>query len=178
MLILQLESCRSLWHTTINISIVKNYKLFGDYFDNFLSSSSCRKKEKTPRNAALPYRNCRPISGEFIIVAYQEIAMTVIVPEGCGTDPQGCGWQENLGNPAEIADSQLNPFISFRMLEESGRVHCLFLPHRHLFNSHNVRWIWRKEKLVNYFQLPTPTVEEKAKSKVRMNANCQKTYAA
>lgn len=45
-LILQLKSCWSLWHATINVSIIKNYKLFGDYFDNFLSSSSCKEKGK------------------------------------------------------------------------------------------------------------------------------------
>ena len=43
-LILQLKSCWSLWHATINVSIIKNYKLFGDYFDNLLSSSSCKEK--------------------------------------------------------------------------------------------------------------------------------------
>lgn len=46
MLILQLKSCWSLWHATINVSIIKNYKLFGDYFDNLLSSSSCKEKEE------------------------------------------------------------------------------------------------------------------------------------
>lgn len=45
-LILQLKSCWSLWHATINVSIIKNYKLFGDYFDNFLSSSSCKEKKQ------------------------------------------------------------------------------------------------------------------------------------
>lgn len=44
MLILQLESCWRLWHATVNVSIIKNYKLFGDYFDNLLSSSSCKEK--------------------------------------------------------------------------------------------------------------------------------------
>ena len=42
--ILQLESCWSLWHATINVSIIKNYKLFGYYFDNLLSSGSCKEK--------------------------------------------------------------------------------------------------------------------------------------
>ena len=45
-LTLQLKSCWSLWHAIINVSIIKNYKLFGDYFDNLLSSSPCKEKEK------------------------------------------------------------------------------------------------------------------------------------
>lgn len=43
-LTLQLESCWSLWHATVNVSIIKNYKLFGDYFDDLLSSSSWKEK--------------------------------------------------------------------------------------------------------------------------------------
>lgn len=45
-LILQLESRWSLWHTTVNVSVIKNYKLPCNDFDNLLCSSSCKRNKR------------------------------------------------------------------------------------------------------------------------------------
>ena len=46
-LVLQLESRWSLWHSTVNIGVIENYKLPCNDFDNLLCSSSCERKKKT-----------------------------------------------------------------------------------------------------------------------------------